>query len=806
MRWGPLEALWRDAQFALRILRSNVWFTVAAVLPLALAIACAGAVLTLADAVLFRATGVKDPGRVAAIYTVSRAQGRYLSDSLPDFRDIGSLPVVESAAAYVRMPLNVRLGEFPEQMNGEIVTGDYFRAAGVVPALGRALSPEDDRPGAVPVALASYSLWESRYRRGSSILGSTVWIDGVAFTIVGVMPEGYRGALLDWYSDPAFWLPVRQLPQMIPSFRKLDFENRRELQMFMMVARLRPGATLARLQAELDGIAPRVAASPDLRFTALPLAEARFFPAYRAATLRFLWILIGVTGLAVAVACFNLATLSLARAESRRREMETRRAVGASAARLFQQSAVENVVLAACACALALPVALGAAAWLKGVQITRGFQLSLDLSPDPRALGIAMLAGLAAALCGTSFSLSSFRRPRSNARRRPSWRDALVAAQVACALTVLIASALLAQSMHNLNAAPLGFEPRGVLLASLDLLSANVPRDRAASVIRALLSEVRTEAPEAAITTDVVIPTTMRTTLDVLTDSDAAKWRALASSHVSDGYFELLRMPVLSGRAISPGDDTSSRPVAVLNESAARLLWPNQNPLGRTLRVRGEPADREVVGIVRDARYRPLGEAEAVTPCLFLPLLQRYGTIGGITLHIRPGGAPLAFVPTLRQIVARVVTEAPVYGVETMQEHVENGLRQIRTAAEATAAVSLLSLFLALAGIFAASAYRVAQRRKEIAVRIAVGARPSRVIGAFALRGLFIGAVGSAAGAAPAIWGAILLRASIQGVGAASVAAVVLAAIALSCAAALAAWAAAARISRIQPADVLRAQ
>jgi predicted permease len=740
------------------------------------------------------------------VYTVSRSQGRYLSDSFADFRDIASLPDVESAAAYLRMPLNVRLGELPEQMNGEIVTGDYFRAAGAVPALGRPLFPEDDRPGAPPVALASFALWESRYRRGTSILGSTAWIDGVAFTIVGVMPEGYRGALLDWYSDPAFWLPVRQLPQMLPNFRKLDFENRRELQMFMMLARLRPGAAVARLQAELDAIAPRVAASPDLRFAAVPLTEARFFPAYRAATLRFLWILIGVTGLALAVACFNLATLSLARAESRRREMDTRRAVGASAARLFQQSAIENLVLAACACALSLPAALGAAAWLKGVQITRGFQLSLDVSPDPRALGIAMLAGLAAALSGTSFSLSSFRLARSNARGRPFWRDALVAAQVACALTVLVASALLAQTMHSLTAAPLGFEPRGVLLASLDLLSANVPRDRAGAVVRSLLSEVRTQAPEAAITTDVVIPTTMRTTLDVLPDSGGAQWRALASSQVSDGYFELLRMPILSGRTISPGDDANSRPVAVLNESAARLLWPNQNPLGGALRVRGEPAEREIVGIVRDARYRPLGDAEAATPCLFFPLLQKYGTIGGITLHIRPGGAPLAFVPRLRQIVARVVREAPVYGVETMQEHVENGLLQIRAAAGATAGVSLLSLMLALAGIFAASAYRVAQRRKEIAVRIAIGARPTRVIGAFALRGLFIGAAGSALGAAPAIWGAALLRASIQGVGAASLAAVVLAAIALACASALAAWAAAARISRIQPADVLRVQ
>jgi ABC-type lipoprotein release transport system permease subunit len=211
------------------------------------------------------------------------------------------------------------------------------------------------------------------------------------------------------------------------------------------------------------------------------------------------------------------------------------------------------------------------------------------------------------------------------------------------------------------------------------------------------------------------------------------------------------------------------------------------------------------VGVVRDVRYRPLGVAEAATPLLFLPLLQQYGRLGGLTLHVRPRGEPLGFVQPLRRIAAGVAKDAPLYGIETMQEHVETGLAQMRAAAEATAAVSGLSLILVLAGIFAAIAYEVAKRRTEIAVRIAIGAQPGRVIGFVALRGVLIAAAGAAAGVAPAAWGAAMLRASIQGAGPPGPALFALAAIALTVAAAVAAWAAARRIARIQPADVLRA-
>jgi hypothetical protein len=316
---------------------------------------------------------------------------------------------------------------------------------------------------------------------------------------------------------------------------------------------------------------------------------------------RFLWILIAVTAVALAVACFNLATLLLARAEARRREIATRRAVGATSFGLFQQLALENLLLAGCSCVLSLPVAFAVTQWMRGVPVIRGLQISMDTSLDPRALAFAMLVGLASGLGATCFSLMPL---RAGFRRRAPWRNTLVAAQAACAMAVLAPAGLLARSMHELRATPLGFDPRGVLLASLDLSSvtqrttqpgaaellepgdgrrpapgavrssANTPREEADRIVRDLLREARAQAPEAAITTDNVMPTVMRTTLDVLPASEAAsgRWRQISFARISDGYFELLRIPALGGRTILPSDDRNSRPVAVVSESAAKLL------------------------------------------------------------------------------------------------------------------------------------------------------------------------------------------------------------------------------------------
>ncbi len=804
--WGFAERLWQDLRYALRQLRRNPGFAAGAILPLALAIGCIASVLTLADAVLFRPTGVKDPSRIAAIYTFSRSSNRYLSDSYPDFRDITALTgLIDSTGAYLRTSLGVRIAAGTERMNTELVTGDYFRAAGVTPVLGRALTPEDDRPGAPPVALVSYSLWETRYARSPSVLGSAIWLNRLPFTIVGVMPQGYQGMLLDWYPDCSIWTSLVHFSRFYPSSTAPDLLNRREVQILMMLARLRAGVDVPRLQAALDVLAPRVAARSDHRFVAFPSIQARFFPSYRNGTLHFLWMLLAVSAAAVAIACFNLASLLLARAASRRHEIGTRLAIGAGRFRILQQFMVENAVLAAAACALSLPVAFAATYWLRDAPIMNGFSLTLDLSPDGRALAAGMLAGLITALAA---GIVPALRASKNRDFRPllaNWGtvsafrqwDLFIAAQIACAMTILVPAAMLAQNIRELGSVHLGYDPRGVLLASTAIEQAN----QADGPARALLTELRSQAPQAALAS-TALPTVLRNAWDVSTNS--VSWKPLSFSWISDGYFDLLRTPMLSGRAILASDDRHSQPVVVLNQSAASLLWPGENPVGRHLRLRREPTDREVVGIVEDIRLRPLGRPLTPEPYLFLPLFQSGST--GIEIHVRTLGHPLLFTGALRQIVARVAPDAALANIRTLTGQVDDGLKPMHLAAQATGAVSVLGILLAVAGMFAASAFRVTEQKKEIAIRIAIGAEPRRVIRSFASRGLWIGIAGACLGLLPAVWGARLLRTSITGASAPGMGLFIAAALVLMLASSLAAFAAARRISRVQPSDVLRVQ
>ncbi len=587
-------------------------------------------------------------------------------------------------------------------------------------------------------------------------MGTVAWLNGVPFTIVGVMPEGYQGMLLDWYADPNFWAPVSQFNRLFAANTAPDYQNRREVQMFMTLARLRPGVSVERFQAALDVLARRVAVKPDYRFVALQAAEARFFPAYRADTLHYLWLLLAVSVVAVVIACFNLANLLLARAAARQQEIAARLALGAGAFRVLHQFVVENTMLALCACALSLPVALAVTPWLRSAPVTRGLVLGLNLSPDWRALGLGVLAGLLTAILAGA--VPAWRASRGDlatglkaARgRRAALRDLFVVAQVACAMTILVPAELMVQNLRDLNRTHLGFDPRGVLLGSLALYGFGGTTHTAADVDRAaegLLTELRAQAPEAAVAS-AALPSTMRLPgLDVRVDSGSGAWTQVSVDWVSGGYFELLRTPILSGRSILEKDNRSAQPVAVVNQSSASLLWPGQNPVGRHLRLRNETIDREVVGVAADTRSRPRGISESPQPYLFLPLFQK-ATPANLQIHVRTPGPPLLFASSLRGIVAKAAPDATLSDVVTLEEQVQSGLKPMTMAAQATGAVSLLGIMLAVAGMFAASAFRIAQQRKEIAIRLAIGAEPRGVIRLFTSRGLWTGIAGACAGAA----------------------------------------------------------
>jgi len=815
--WSWIDDSFQDLRFAMRLLLRNRGFTAAAVIPLAFAIGCLACTATIADAILFRSLGMKQPDRLAAIYRFSREKNAFLpSTAYLDFRDVQSLgSLVEAAAAFARVSVDVRLSEGAERMNSEAVTAGYFRTTGVSPVIGRPLSAEDERPAAPPVALISYSLWQSRFGGRASALGSVAWIDGVAFTLVGVMPRGYEGTLLDWAANPAFWIPLPQIKRMLPVFARLNYEDRREIAWLTTIVRLRPGVALGQLQAAANTLAANLPGRRDVTFKALSADQSRFFPGRRAPTVRIVWLLVAVSAGALAIACFNLANLLLARSAARERETAARLALGAGRLRLLRQYIAENAVLAGCACVFGLPVALGMTGAAQAFETA--FGLSLNLNPDPRALALSALAGLATAVLAASAPAWTFSRvqlagamkgaaPGAVGRAaKLDLRDVFVAVQVACAMVAFTAAALLGQSMRKWDTIPLGYDPKGVLVASGDTLSARIPEADREGIYRKLLAELRTETRGAALAGQAM-PTANHFAADMMPDSAAGRWtRLIDYDEVSDGYFKLLRIPVVAGRDVLPEDDSRSRPVAVVNQAAARLFWPGQNPVGRRLKIRLlETTDREVVGVVADARYLPLGDPQAALPVVFLPLFQNAPQV--VAIHALTRGDPKSFIPEFGRIVGRTVKDMPLSDVQTLEERVDAGMSQVRLVSQAIAAVGALGVLLALAGILASCAYRVAQRKREIAVRIAIGAAPERVIRAFAARGIALGLAGSLVGLLPAAWASALLRSSLRGVDAPGAILFGLSGVVLALAAGATAWAAARRIARIQPAAVLRVQ
>ena len=276
------------------------------------------------------------------------------------------------------------------------------------------------------------------------------------------------------------------------------------------------------------------------------------------------------------------------------------------------------------------------------------------------------------------------------------------------------------------------------------------------------------------------------------------------SNEVSDGYFDLLQIPVIRGRAVSPGDDAHARPVVVVNQAAASILWPGELPLRRRLRLKGETADREVVGVVANSRYRPLGEVETARPVIFPPILQRLPQ--EVVLHVRTPVPPGRYEEPLRRVVGRVAAGLPLSGTETLDERLESGLARERLVAHAATMVGAVGVLLAIVGVFAAGAYRVAQGKREIAIRLSVGAGPGRIVRSHAARGVAISLCGSLVGAVPASWTAALLRASLRGVGVPGFWLFATSGLALIASASLASWLAARRAAQIEPVAVLKVQ
>jgi macrolide transport system ATP-binding/permease protein len=812
-----MRTLWQDLRYAARMLRKSPGFTAIAVLSLALGIGANAAIFSLVNAVLLRPLPVREPERLVSVYPTTRDGAQAFSyPSYVDFRDRNE--VFEGLFVTRFAPMSLGREGANERVWGYMVSGNYFDVLGVRAAHGRALTPEDDRaPLAHPVAVLSHGSWRRRFGGDASVVGKEIRINGRPFRVVGVMPEGFSGTEIAY--TPELWVPMMMQEWIEPGNAWL---GRRQTQNIFATGRLKDGVTHAQAEASLNALARRLGEEfPETNEgqTVTLTPPGLIHPLLRGPAVGFTWVLMGVVALVLLVACANMANLLLARGAERRREVAVRLALGASRARLVRQLLTESVLLSALGGACGLLLAFWMIDLAVGLKPPIDFPLALDLTVDWRvfsfALAVSLLTGVVfgiiPALQATKPDLvPALKDATAQAGgRRSRLRGALVVAQIALSLVLLVAAGLVLRALRHVQTTSPGFDPENRLMMSVDLGLQGYDEARGREFYRQLAERVRAlpGVRSVALTDNAPLSINYNST-DVHVEGQpparGANVPTAMNSTVSPDYFETMGVPLVSGRAFGEGDREGAPRVLVVNETFARRFFPGADPsaeaLGKRVGFSANGPRWEIVGVARDGKYFSIGEAPR--PFVYLPLLQDYASRA--TLVVRASANPEALIGPVREEARRLDPHLPVFEVKTLNEHMRLSLFPARVAAALLGGFGLLALLLAAVGVYGVMSYAVARRAREFGIRLALGAQARDVLRLALRGGLLMTLAGVLVGFAAALAVTRLLAGVLYGVSATDPLTFAAVALLLTGVALLACYVPARRATKVDPMVALR--
>jgi predicted permease len=825
------DAILKDLRYAWRGITRSPGFVAVAVLSLGLGVGVNTAMFSLVDALLFRPLPVDSPETLVDLFTKGGDGDEYATNSFADYEDLRRQNTVFSdMTGYSPMMAPLALGDRSRIVLGQVVTANHFAFLGVRPLVGRVLQPADDQPGAERVVVLAHRMWQREFGGDPNIIGRTVTLRGLPYTIVGVAPPSFTGvvALL----TPELWLPMTHVEDVepigitdsVPSPTGRTRLERRGTRWMFVKGRLKPGVTASQAHANVALIGKQLAdaypqTNRDRAVSAVPSNEVRLLVPQAGGVLSMGAAgVMSVVGLVLLIACANLAGMLLARASTRGREISIRLAVGASRARRVQQREKEGLLLGVLAAAAAAACAWLVIRLLLTVQLPLPVDLALDLRLDLRVMAfaviVAALAGLGAslvpALKASSPNLVSDLRGETPAARvggrRWSLRDGLVVAQVALTAVLLVVAGLLLRSLNASQVADVGFPTRGLVAVAFDTDMMRYEPERGLQFWRDALAHAR--AMPGVTSAALVSPTLPFTfnfnqqelKVDARTYAEGQRGETIENVAMSPGYLDTLGVRILDGRDVSAADRQGAPDVVVVNATMARLFWPNESAVGHTVQVVSTKRTYRVVGVAAD--HKRHGVLEKPSPFVYFAEAQRPSRYN--FLVARTSGDAAALVNALRRDLLAMDQSLVLMDASTMDQYLASSLMPARAGAILATAFGSLGTLLAAIGLYGVLAFSVARRTREIGIRMAIGANPAGILRLIMRQGYTLVGVGLITGGGLALGAAFALRGLLYGISPADPVAWGAAMLSLLAAAALANAVPARRAMRIQPLTALR--